>query len=51
MTQGDQDQQEPVTELLLWAIKEIFPSVLEEFKDSISLKKVLQVDGSWLPVK
>ena len=51
MTQGDLDQQERVTKLLLRAIKEIFPSFLEETKDSICLKKALQGDGSWLPVK
>ena len=51
LTQGDRDQQERVTELLLRAIKEIFPSVPGEFKDSVSLKKALQGDGSWLPVK
>ena len=51
MTQGDPDQQERVTELLLQAIKEIFPSVPKETKDFISLKKALQGDVSWLPVK
>ena len=51
MTQGGSAQQERVTELLLRAIKEIFPSVPDEFKDSISLKKALQGGGSWLPVK
>ena len=40
-TQGDPDQQERVTEIFLQAIKEIFPSVPEETKDSISLKKAL----------
>ena len=51
MTQGDSDQQEHVTEIFLRAIKENFPSVPEEIKDSMSLKKALQGDGSWLPVK
>ena len=51
MTQGDLDQQERVIELLLRAIKEFFPSVPEETKYSISLKKALQGDVSWIPVK
>ena len=46
MTQSDPDQQERVTELLLWAITETFPSVPDKTKDSISLKKALQGDGS-----
>ena len=51
MMQGDVEQQERVTELLLQAIKEIFPTVSAEFKDSVSLKKAMKGDGSWLPVK
>ena len=51
MTQGGSDQQERVTKLLLWAIKEFFLSVPYKIKDSISLKKALQGDGSWLTVK
>ena len=41
VTQGNPDQQKRVTELLLRAIKAFFPSVPEEIKDSISLKKAL----------
>ena len=51
MTQGDLDQQERVTEILLRAIKEMFLSVTEETKDYISLKKELHGYGYWLPVK
>ena len=46
MTQGDPDQQERVKELLLRDIKETFPSVPDETKDSISFKKELQGNGS-----
>ena len=51
MSQGDTDQQERVTELLLRAIIEMFLSVPEEFKDSISLQKAFQGNRYWLPVK
>ena len=51
MTQGDLDQQERVTETFLRAIEEMFPSFPEEIKDFISLKKALQGNESWIPVK
>ena len=51
ITQGDPDQKERVTELLLRDIKEIFLLVPEEIKDSVSLKKALQGNGYWLPVR
>ena len=46
-TQGDPTQQRRATEIMLRAIKEVFPSVVGELKDSVSIKKALQGDGSW----
>ena len=46
-TQGDPTQQRRATEIMLKAIKEVFPSVVGELKDSVSIKKALQGGGSW----
>ena len=50
-TQGDRTQQQRVSELTLRALKEIFPSLPTETKDSVSLKKALQGDGDWKTTK
>ena len=50
-TQGDRTQQQRVSELTLRALKEIFPSLPAETKDSVSLKKELQGDGEWTTTK
>ena len=50
-TQGDRTQQQRVYELTLRALKEIFPSLPAETKDSVSLKKALQGDGNWTTTK
>ena len=50
-TQGYRTQQQHVSELTLRALKEIFPSLPKETKDSVSLKKALQGDGNWKTTK
>ena len=50
-TQGDRTQQQCVSELTLRALKEIFPSLPAETKDSVSLKKALQGVGNWKTTK
>ena len=50
-TQGNRPQQERVTELTLWALKEIFPSLPAKVKDSVSLKKAMQGDRDWAQTK
>ena len=50
-TQEDRTQQQRVSELTLRAIKEIFPSLPNNPKDSVSLKKALQGDGDWKTTK
>ena len=50
-TQGDRTQQQRVSELTLQAIKEIFSSLPNKTKDSVSLKKALQGDGDWKTTK
>ena len=44
-TQVDRMQQQLVSKLTVRALKEIFPSLPAETKDSVSLKKALQGDG------
>jgi hypothetical protein len=51
VAQGNPDQQHRVTELVLRAIKETYPSIPGEQKDSVSLKKALAGDGDWNTVK
>ena len=50
-TQGDVGKQQRTSELTIQALKEIFPSLPSEVKDSVSLKKALQGDGDWAQVK
>ena len=45
--QGSPDQQRRVTEMVLQGIKDIFPSLPLELKDSVSLKKSRKGDGNW----
>jgi hypothetical protein len=47
VAQGNPDQQTRVTELVLRSIKETYPSIPGELKDSVSLKKALAGDGDW----
>ena len=49
--QGDPDQQQSLSKLTICALKEIFPSLLDEEKDSASLKKGLVGEGDWVMVK
>ena len=51
LTQGDPSQQTRVSELVLRAIKETYPSLPGEVKDSVSLKKARQDDGDWESTK
>ena len=51
VTQGDALQQQRVSELVLKALKDIYPHVPGETKDSVSLKKALAGDGDWNQVK
>ena len=44
-TQGDSVQQRRVTELTIRSLKEVYPSIPQEIKDSVSLKKALAGDG------
>ena len=46
-TQGNAYQQHWASELTLQDLKEIFPSLPSEVKDSTSLEKALQGDGNW----
>ena len=50
-TLGDMKQQQRVSELTLWAIKENPPSLPAEAKDSFSLKKAMQGDRDWVTTK
>ena len=50
-TQWNRTQQQHVSELTLRDLKEIFPSLPAETKDSVSLKKSLQGDGDWMTTK
>ena len=50
-TQGDRTQQQRFTKLTLRALKEIFPSLPAEAKDSVRIKKALQGDGDWTTTK
>ena len=47
VTQGDQNQQTRVSELVLKAIKETYPSTPGEKKYSVSIIKALAGDGDW----
>ena len=49
--QGDPTQQQKVSKLTIHALKDIFPSFLEEVEDSASLKKALARNGYWAMVK
>ena len=51
VAQGDALQQQRVTELILRALKDIYPAVPGETKDSVSLKKALAGDGDWSQTK
>ena len=51
VTQGDAEQQRRVSELVLQALKDVYPHVPGETKDSVSLKKALAGDGDWNQVK
>ena len=46
LAQGSPDQQRRVTQMFLQGIKDIFPSLPSELKDSVSLKKDLKRDGN-----
>ena len=50
-TQGNVGQQQHTSDITLRALKEIFPSLPAEVKDSVSLKKAMQDDGDWAQVK
>ena len=50
-TQGDVGQNQWASELTIRALKEIFPYLPTEVKDSVSLKKSLQGDGDLSQVK
>ena len=50
-TQGDVGQHQRASKLTIRALKEIFPSLPAEVKDSVSLKKAMQDDGDWAQVK
>ena len=47
LAQGSPDQHRRVTEMVLQGIKDIFPSLLFNLKDSFSLKKAQKGDGNW----
>ena len=47
LTQGDEQQQQRVTEIVLRTLKLVYPTVNGELKDSISLKKAKEGDGDW----
>ena len=47
LAQGSPYQQCRVTEMFLQGIKDIFPSLPFELKDSVSLKKAQKGDGNW----
>ena len=46
-TQGYRTQQQRVSELTIRVLKEIFPSLPAEAKDSVRIKKSMQGDGDW----
>ena len=48
---GDPAQQQRVSELTICALKYIFPSLPDEVKDSVILKKALAGYGDWARVK
>ena len=47
LAQGSPDPQRRVTKMVLQGIKDIFPSLPFELKDSISLKKAQKGGGNW----
>ena len=47
LTQGNQPQQHRLIEIVLQEIKNMYPTVKGELKDSISLKKASTGDGDW----
>ena len=47
LAQGIPDQQRRVTDMVLQGIKDIFPSLPANIKDSISLKNTQEGDGYW----
>ena len=47
LAQGSPDQHRRVTEMVLQGIKDIFPSLSFELKDSVSLKKAQKGDVNW----
>ena len=50
-TQGDVEQHQQAYELTLRALKEMFPYLPSEVKDSISSKKALRGDGDCAQIK
>ena len=51
LAQGDAVQQQRVSELVLRALKDIYPTIPGKTKDSVSLKKARAGDGDWEQVK
>ena len=47
LAQGSPAQQQRVNEMVLQGINDIFPSLPDKIKDSISIKKDRQGDGDW----
>ena len=47
----DPTQQQRFSEITIRALREIFPSLLGEVKDSASPKKALAGDGDWATIK
>ena len=47
LAQGSPDQQHRVTKMVLQGIKDIFPSLPSELKDSVRLNKAKKVDVNW----
>ena len=46
-TQGDEQQQRRLTEIVMRTLKSVYPTVDGELKNSISLKKAQAGDGDW----
>ena len=47
LAQGSPDQQRRVTDMVLQGIKDIFPSLPLNLKDSVSLNKAREGEGDW----
>ena len=50
-TQRDPNQQQRVSDVTIHALKETFPFLLGEMKDSAILNKSLARDGDWSTIK